>query len=142
VFERLTVEARSAIQRGHAEGRALGAAQINTGHYLLGLMYEEVGLGARVLTRFELSAEEVRSRLVGHGPARSPSLPPPPLSDEARDALHAADEYSGGGDIGSDLLLLGLVMSSDRVAAQVVGQLGVEPTLIRDELKRLPGANA
>jgi hypothetical protein len=31
---------------------------------------------------------------------------------------------------------------SDRVAAQVVGQLGVEPTMIRDELKRLPGANA
>src|ERR1700748_339080 len=97
VFERLTVEARSAIQRGHAEGRTLGAGQINTGHYLLGLMYEGVGLGARVLTRFGLSAEEVRRRLVGHAPFRSPSLPAPPLSDEARDALHAADAFSGGG---------------------------------------------
>ena len=141
MFERLTVEARSAIQRGHAEGRALGAAQINTGHYLLGLMYEEVGLGAKVLTTFKLSAQAVRSRLVEDGGARPPSVHPPPLSDEARDALHAADEFSGGGDIGSDHLLLGLVMSPERVAAQVVEQLGVEPTAIRDERKRLLGAN-
>jgi ATP-dependent Clp protease ATP-binding subunit ClpC len=129
------------MQRGHAEGRALGAAQINTGHYLLGLMCDDVGVGATVLRTFELSAEEVRSRLVGDGGARPPSVRAPPLSDEAKDALRAADEFSGGGDIGSDHLLLGLVMSLDRVAAQVVGQLGVEPTAIRDELKRLLGSN-
>ena len=125
------------MQRGHAEGRALGADQINSGHYLLGLMYDEVGLGAKVLTTFKLSAEEVSSCLVGDGGARPPSVRPPPVSDEAKDALRAADEFSGGGDIGSDHLLLGLVTSPDRVAAQVVRQLGFEPTAIRRELKRL-----
>jgi hypothetical protein len=104
-------------------------------------MYDEVGLGAKVLATFNLSAEEVRSRLVGDGGARPPSVHQPGLSDEAKDALRAAGEFSGGGDIGSDHLLLGLVMSPDRVAAQVVGQLGVEPTAIRDELKRLLGSN-
>jgi AraC-like DNA-binding protein len=85
-------------------------------------MYDEVGLGAKVLATFNLSAEEVRSRLVRDGGARPPSVHQPGLSDEAKDALRAAGEFSGGGDIGSDHLLLGLVMSPDRVAAQVVMQ--------------------
>jgi ATP-dependent Clp protease ATP-binding subunit ClpC len=141
VFERLTIEARSAIQRGHAEGRAFGSAHINSGHYLLGLMYNEVGLGAKALTALKLSAGEVRGRLVGEGGAQPRSVHPPPLSGEARDALHAADEFSARGDIGSDHLLLGLVMSPDRIAAQVVRQLGVEPTAIRDELNPLLASN-
>ena len=130
------------MQRGHAEGRALGATHISSGHYLLGLMGDEVGLGAKVLNTFKLSAVEVRGCLAGDDRARPRAAHPPPLSDEAKDALRAADEFSRGGDIGSDHVLLGLVMSPERVAAQVVTQLGVEPTEIRDELRRLLGSNA
>lgn len=104
VFERLTVEARSALQRGHAEGRALGATQISSGHYLLGLVCNEVGLGAKVLRSLKLSAEEVRGCLVGDDTARPPAVGMAPVSDEAKDALRAADEFSGGGDIESDHL--------------------------------------
>ena len=141
VFERLTVEARSALQRGHAEGRALGATHVSSGHYLLGLICNEVGLGAKVLRSLKLSAEEVKGCLVGADTARPPAVGMAPVSDEAKDALRAADEFSGGGDIGSDHLLLGLVTSPDRVAAQMVTQLGVEPAAIRDELTRLAGSD-
>jgi hypothetical protein len=40
VFERLTVEARSGCNAGHAEGRAPGAMHTSSGHYLLGLIYK------------------------------------------------------------------------------------------------------
>ena len=70
VFERLTVEARSALQRGHAEGRALGATHISSGHYLLGLMGDEVGLGAKVLNEFELSPRRSGAASPGHGARR------------------------------------------------------------------------
>jgi ATP-dependent Clp protease ATP-binding subunit ClpA len=140
MFERLTVEARSALQRGQAGGRALGATRISSGHYLLGLICNEVGLGAKVLRSLKLSAEEVKGCLVGDDTAR-PAVGMAPVSDEAKDALRAADEFSGGGDIGSDHLLLGLVTSPDRVAAQMVTQLGVEPAAIRGELTRLGGSD-
>ena len=76
-----------------------------------------------------------------HDGARPPSTRMPPLSDEAKDALRAADEISDGRDIGSDHVLLGLVMSPDRIAAQVVTQFAVAPTAIRDELRRLRDSN-
>jgi ATP-dependent Clp protease ATP-binding subunit ClpC len=141
VFERLTVEARSALQRGHAEGRALGATRISSGHYLLGLVCNEVGLGAKVLRSLKLSAEEVKGCLVGDDAARPPAVGMAPVSDEAKDALRAADEFSGGGDIESDHFLLGLVTSPEGVAAQIVTQLSVEPAAIRDELTRLGGSD-
>jgi ATP-dependent Clp protease ATP-binding subunit ClpC len=142
VFERLTVEARSALQRGHAEGRALGATHISSGHYLLGMIWNEVGLGAKVLRSFKLSGEEVKGCLVGDDTAQTSAVGMAPVSDEAKDALQAADEFSAGGDIGSDHLLLGLITSPDRVAAQIVTRLGVEPAAICDELTRLAGSDS
>jgi ATP-dependent Clp protease ATP-binding subunit ClpC len=142
VFERLTVEARSALQRGHAEGRTLGATHISSGHYLLGMICNEAGLGAKVLSSFMLSAEDVKRCLVADDIAQPSAVGMAPLSDEAKDALRAADEFSGGGDIGTDQLLLGLVTSPDRVAAQLVTRLGVEPAAIRDELTRLAGSDS
>jgi ATP-dependent Clp protease ATP-binding subunit ClpC len=142
VFERLTIEARSALQRGHAEGRALGATHISSSHYLFGLIGNGAGLGAQVLRSLKLSAEEVKGCLVGDDTGRPPAVGMAPVSDEAKEALRAADEFSGGGDIGSDHHLLGLVMSPDRVAAQMVTRLGVEPAAIRDELTRLGGSDS
>jgi hypothetical protein len=100
VFERLTVEARSALQRGHAEGRTLGATHISSAHYLLGMICNEVGLGAKVLSSFNLSAEDVKRCLVADDTAQPSAVGMAPLSDEAKDALRAADEFSGDVTLG------------------------------------------
>jgi ATP-dependent Clp protease ATP-binding subunit ClpA len=139
MFERLSDEARSALQRGHAEGRALGAAQVTSGHYLLGLVCEGLGVGANVLETFAISAAVIRDRLPG-GPARSAPTGPAAISREAKDALRAADKFSDGGEIDSGHILLGLVMSPDRTAAQIVRKLGVEPPAISEELTRQRGS--
>ena len=120
----------------------MGATRISSGHYLLGLIGGEVGVAAVALRSLDLSAEAVTSCLAGDGTPRQSSMGMPPVSDEAKDALRAADEFSGGGDIGSDHVLLGLVMGPDRVAARIVRELGVEPAAIRDELRRLLGSGA
>ncbi len=89
----------------------------------------------------KLSAEEVKGCLIGDDTARLPAVGMAPVSDEAKGALRAADEFSGGGNIGSGHLLLALVTSPERVAAQIVTQLGVAPAAIRDELARLGGSD-
>jgi hypothetical protein len=61
-----------------------------------------------------------------------------PLAQEAREALGAADRLSGGGDIGSDLVLLGLIGAPNRVAAQIIERLGVKPAAISEALAQWP----
>ena len=103
-------------------GRALGAAHISSGHYLFGLIAEGDGLGAKALRTLNVCAEDVKDCLTGDSEVRSPAVGHVPVADEAKDALRAAGKLSRGGDIGSDHILLGLVMSPDRAAARIVSQ--------------------
>jgi hypothetical protein len=74
MFEGLIGEARLAFQRGHAQGRALGAAQNGRRHYLVGLVCEEARVGATVLATFEIFAADVRDRLGGHDSGHARTL--------------------------------------------------------------------
>ncbi len=70
MFERFTDRARRAVELAQEEARSLGHGFIGTEHLLLGVAGQPAGVGARVLARFALDAQTVRTevvRIVGRG---------------------------------------------------------------------------
>jgi ATP-dependent Clp protease ATP-binding subunit ClpA len=71
MFERFTQQARMVVVRSQDEARALGHRFIGTEHLLLGLLCEDTGVAAGVLSDAGLHADAVRAqirRLVGNQP--------------------------------------------------------------------------
>jgi ATP-dependent Clp protease ATP-binding subunit ClpC len=63
----ITPEAQRATDRAAKETEKLGHPSIGTGHILLGLLYEEGGMAARLLAKLGVRAEMVREEVEKHG---------------------------------------------------------------------------
>jgi ATP-dependent Clp protease ATP-binding subunit ClpC len=141
VFERFTQQARQVVVLGQEEARALGHEHIGTEHLLLGLLREEAGVGARVLAALGVGIDDVRARIeaiAGRGDG-SPQgqIPFTPRAKKVlelslREALTLGQNY-----IGTEHVLLGLVREREGLAARVLGDLGVFPEQVREEVLRI-----
>jgi dihydroneopterin aldolase len=144
MFERFTHRAREAVVLAQEEAGRLRHNYIGTEHLLLGLLREDEGVAARALASLGVALEEARERvesIVGYGEeGPGPQAPFTPRSKNVlelalREALQLGHNY-----IGTEHILLGLVMESEGVAVRVLSDLGVSPDEVRGELVRmLPG---
>jgi ATP-dependent Clp protease ATP-binding subunit ClpC len=131
MFERLTEEARQVVVLAQEEARLLKHNYIGTEHLLLGMLREEEGPAAAALQDAGVTLERVRdevTRLVGTGEEVTVGeLPFTPrakklLEISVREAKARGDQY-----VGTEHLLLGLLMETESVAVRVLGDLGVTP---------------
>jgi dihydroneopterin aldolase len=138
--DRFTSSGRRAVILAGEEARKLGHKCVGTEHLLLGLLEEHGGAVVRMLKALEVAPHRVRERVtrtVGYGVDREDYRRP--LTPRARKALELASEealrttynYATG-----EHILLGLLRESKGVAAQVLGELGVNLDGIRRELER------
>ncbi|MHB8793844.1 MAG: Clp protease N-terminal domain-containing protein, partial [Thermoleophilia bacterium] len=70
MFERFTERARQVVVLAQEEARSLKHNYIGTEHLLLGLLREEEGIAAQVLTTLDVNLDEVRmqvAQIVGMG---------------------------------------------------------------------------
>jgi ATP-dependent Clp protease ATP-binding subunit ClpC len=141
VFERFTERARQVVVLAQDESRALGHDYIGTEHLLLGLLREEQGLAARLLTAVGITLEDVRGLIVStigareHGAAGQ--IPFTPRAKRAlelslREALALGHDY-----IGTEHLLLGLASESDSRGARILAGYGLEGEFVRTEILNL-----
>jgi ATP-dependent Clp protease ATP-binding subunit ClpC len=131
-----TARARTAVQLGIEQARALGAAEVGTDHLLAGMLAEGGNLALQVLRSLEIDASEVQQRLAGQPQEAAQADAPTPLRLNA--TAVAALELStfesaslGHNYIGCEHLLLGLVAEPDGPAGQVLRSLGAERRLAR-----------
>src|SRR3984957_18214402 len=112
MFERFTEQARQVVVLAQEEARTLKHDYIGTEHILLGLLREEDGVAARVLTDLRLPVERARGqvvRIVGSGQnVTSGQIPFQPRAKKVlelalREALSLRHDY-----IGTEHILLGL----------------------------------
>ncbi len=92
-----TSRAKRIIELAMSEARDLDAGVINTGHFLLGVMREEKGIGANVLTELGFTLDAVRIGLVAMmragrseiqtSPNEAPPPARPPIEIEERDGI-------------------------------------------------------
>ena len=133
-FERFTRRARQSLSIAQEEARLMNHGYIGTEHLLLGLMREEEGIAARVLTSMGLSLSQTRSaveRMVGRGERPPASLQ---LADQTKRVIElAVDEAKRLGHqfIGTEHLLLGLLRIPDSMAAAILQNLNLNREIIR-----------
>ncbi len=143
MFERFTDRARQVVVLAQEEARLLNHNYIGTEHLLLGLLREQEGAAARVLTALGISIGDVRQQvrqIIGSG-KHSPSghIPFTPRAKKVlelalREALQLNHTY-----IGTEHLLLGVIREGEGVAAQVLVRLGADLERVRQQVIELVG---
>jgi hypothetical protein len=148
MFERFTERARQVVVLAREEAPVLRHDYIGTEHILLGLLREEDGLAARVLTGLGLTVDRARGevvRIVGAGQeVTSGQIPFTPRAKKVlelalREALSLGHEY-----IGTEHILLGLLREDERmmtesegVAMRILLHFDADTEKIRSEVHRL-----
>ena len=122
-FEKFSERARRVLTLAQEEAQHLNHSYIGTEHILLGLVREEEGVAANVLTNLGVSLSKVRSAVqfvIGRG--EKPSSGEIGLTPRAKRAIELAiDEarYLGHNYIGTEHLLLGLLRGGEGVEVGV-----------------------
>lgn len=126
---RFTPRARHvlAVAQGNAQER--GSAEVGTSQLLLGLVDDPNGISARALASMGVSPDAVRGAVaVTLGPAGEPRSDHVPFGTECKQVLASALRDAirlGHNYIGTEHLLLGLVLNRDSAGAKILTTLGV-----------------
>jgi ATP-dependent Clp protease ATP-binding subunit ClpC len=135
MFERFTEEARQVVVLAEAEARLLGHAQIGTEHLLLGLIGEGAGPASRAFATLGATVEAAREQVAAGVP---PSAEEPgnriafspratgTLEGALRQALGFGHDY-----IGTEHILLALLIERDGRTASVLASLACPPDVLR-----------
>ena len=128
-FEKFSERARRVLTVAQEEARNLNHSYIGTEHILLGLVREEEGVAARVLTNLGISLSKVRSAvefIIGRG--EKPSTGETGLTPRAKKVIELAIDEArqlGHNYIGTEHLLLGLLREGEGVASNVLDSFGI-----------------
>jgi ATP-dependent Clp protease ATP-binding subunit ClpA len=141
VFERFTDRARAVLTAAQEEARNFNHDSIGTEHILLGLLYNEEGVGGRALTSLGVTLDAARHELtmiVGV----APDVPhhSPPFTSGAKKVLELSLREAlqlGHGYIGTEHILLGLTGVDKGVAIQILANLSVGLDSVRQKVFRL-----
>jgi ATP-dependent Clp protease ATP-binding subunit ClpC len=139
-LDRFTKRSRQALTLAQDEAQRLGHRYIGTEHLLLGLLREEQGVAAKVLTRMGVTTERVRRMVeetIGH--EERVSIASLELAPRTKRVLEfAIDEARRLGHyyIGTEHLLLGLIREGQGIAAGILETLGLDLDEVRKETLR------
>jgi ATP-dependent Clp protease ATP-binding subunit ClpC len=145
MFNRFTERARKVVILAKEEARRFNHDYIGTEHILLGLIREGEGVAATVLQKLGLSLENIRleiEKLVQPGPTTQ-IIGDIPFTPRAKKALELAAEEArslGHNYIGTEHLLLGLIREGEGIASQVLLNLGLDLSTVRNEVMELLGS--
>jgi hypothetical protein len=141
-----TSRARYVIELSMSEARELRYSYIDTGVLLLGLLREEKGIAAQVLTEAGVTLERARVEAVrlSGGEPLSGTVPPGRavgynFTDRVRKILQMAREEAARlrhDHVGTEHVLLGLVREGEGVAGAVITNLNVELEEIKQRIER------
>ena len=122
--------ARRVILLGQEEAVKMNSSHVGTEHLLLGLLREDEGVAARVLTKmvitYELVLHKIKEEL---GESEESASNEPKLTPRAKRVLELAADESRRmkhNYIGTEHLLLALIREKDGVAANVLHKLGLD----------------
>lgn len=147
-----TSRAKKVLEFAMGEARELKHSYIGTEHLLLGVLREEKGIGAQVLTDAGVTLEEARDellRLLGSEMPEASHTEPtrPPYTPAARGSLELALQEARdlrAATLGPELLLLGAlrviqtapVGSAGAALAALMTGAGLTPEVVREVIAR------
>lgn len=139
-FERFSASAKTVLDLAHEEAAAASRAYIGTEHLLLGLVREPEGLGGRALRTLGVEEDKVRAGIAaalgGHAlPPRRHRIP----TARVKTVIELAFKEAVAGHsttVGTEHLLLGLLVEGQGVGAAVLNDLGATLPRVQVELAR------
>jgi ATP-dependent Clp protease ATP-binding subunit ClpC len=140
-FEKFSERARRVLTIAQEEARNLNHSYIGTEHILLGLVREEEGVAARVLTNLGIGLGKVRSAvefIIGRG--EKPGTGETGLTPRAKKVIELAIDEArqlGHNYIGTEHLLLGLLREGEGVASSVLDSFGITLERTRAEVAHI-----
>ncbi len=143
MWQRFTERARRVILLGQEEAGKMNSSHVGTEHLLLGLVRENEGVAAQVLTKMGVSLQRVREEIedeIDH--TDEPAGSEPKLTPRAKRVLElAADEARRmrHNYIGTEHLLLALLREKDGVAANVLRKMGLNLEKARHQVMEYLG---
>jgi ketosteroid isomerase-like protein len=140
MFQRFTEKARRVIFYARYEAGQYGSSRIESEHLLLGLLREDKGLlwhfmdaeGSGIDIRGEIEKRVTR----GEGFSTTVEVP---LADDCKKILNLAVEEAdrlGHPRIGTEHLLLGMLLVESLLAAQILAETGIKPKPVREQLSK------
>jgi len=140
-FGRYTVDARKALAFARAEAERLDHNWIGTEHLILGLLRVDDGLAARALHNLGVGIGVVRP-LVESVIGKAKATTDQPIVITARVQKLIGTSFSEAQSmarnwIGTEHLLLGLLVEREGIGAQVLRDLGVTADAVRSEIRTL-----
>jgi ATP-dependent Clp protease ATP-binding subunit ClpC len=144
MFEKYTEKARRVLFFARYEASQLGSPTIETEHLLLGLIREDKNLTNRFFPKTNATIQDIRKEIEVRTIVRdktSVSVDILPFSDESKRVLNnAADESErlSHKHIGTEHILLGLLREDKSIAAEILREHGLRPSMVREELSHGP----
>ena len=143
-LEKFTQSARRVLSLAHQEAERMQQAAIGSEHLLLALIQEESGVAGRVLRELGVEIDRAREmvlRISGMGGSRSERIDLSPDTQRILDlAIEEAKQMSSN-YISTEHLLLALAQSELGLAKEVMAKMGITPTQIRRQVKRVLNEN-
>jgi len=140
-FERFTDEAKRALTLAQEEAERSRGPYIGTEHLLLGLLRVEHGRGAEVVRSLGVSIEAVRSAIDTLQPKNERAIRGLVPTSVVKKVIELAfEEARRAGDlgVGTEHLLLGILVEADSGAAHVLANAGVTVEKVREQLSSEP----
>ncbi len=130
---RYSERARMAIRYATQEAVRLKHDHVSTGHLLLGLIRQGEGTAIDILKDRSINIDDMRSELESVMEVRNrrqqTSIGKLQLGDKAKEVLKLAEEESatiGHRYLGTEHILLGLILEKEGVAAKILEKYGVD----------------
>lgn len=146
MYEKFTDRARKVMQLANQEAQRYKHEYIGTEHILLGLIAEGSGVAANVLKNLNIDLGKIRKeieKIIQCGPdvVTMGKLPQTPRAKKVVEYAIEETRNFKHNYVGTEHLLLGLIREEEGVASQVLMNLGLSLTAIRDEVFQILGHN-
>jgi ATP-dependent Clp protease ATP-binding subunit ClpA len=142
-FERFTERAKKVLTLAQEEAERARHSYIGTEHLLLALLREGDGLAAQVLKKLgveqALVRQAIESVLAGNEKIVVRQIVPTARVKKVIEIAFETARGMGHGFVGTEHLLLGLLIEGEGVAAHVLNDLGATLEKVRPEVERLLG---
>ena len=138
-FEQFTERAKKTLTLAQEEAERSHHSYIGTEHLLLGIMRNQDGLGYRVLevlgVRIETVRQTIESVLGRNERIVIRTIIPTSRVKKVIELAFEESRRMGHGYVGTEHLLLGLLIEGEGVAAHVLNDLGVTEAKVRNEVE-------
>ncbi len=136
--QRFTAKAENALRNAEKLASSLGHTYLGSEHLLFGLAAEHEGVASRLLEGAGVNSDKIRETVsLFTGIGRPSSVGHSDMTPRVRKIIEVAGERAAGSTVGTEHLLLALLLSDGSVAKKVLTTLGTDLAALQDDVEAL-----